>query len=139
MGRCFKLQHNLIVRETSEQFVKEVRDNWNSLRHFGESGSLIILGCKRYIKTGMLVEALPQQRIFLHTYDGQNLLTASSMFGIWANGRHGITLKDTTHNSNGTYVCGRVAKQNSTLQFRIVGHTFLIAEGVHTGSAAKRT
>lgn len=119
-----KLQHNLIVRETSEQLVKEARDNWDSLKNFGESGSLIILGCKKYVETGMLVEAIPQQRIFLRTYDGQNVLTVSAMFEIWENGRHGITLKDTTHDSNGTCVCGRVAKQNSTLQFRIVGHIF---------------
>jgi len=121
-----KLQNNFEKRARSEDMVNIARDMWRAWGNTGKTGGLIILGCKGYLKAGALVETVPAERLYLQTDDGQRHLTTSTVFEVlevWKNGYKFILLTDTEHDSNCIYICGRVAKQQPVVQFRIIGHT----------------
>jgi len=109
------LEQRHALQYYSTSLASQARDAWKMWESVGQVGSLIILGMKRFLVYGSLVEFLEDDVVVLRGFGGQHFHTAASIAEVCENSRHGVVLQDAsphpTVDASGSPVRGRLDLQ----------------------------
>ena len=83
IGRETTVRQRIALREQCDNIIAVARAAWDNGEHIGETGSLIMLGCKKILQVGMLVEPVAQELIHLQSDRGHTFSTIPQLFEVW--------------------------------------------------------